>query len=232
MGTGTASVLIGVSLTAAMPAQEISGYLLPVLRKKGYAAAAEKIASVFPYVFTPAELPPAGKRLALRSQLMRVTGVFDEAAGVLFDRYSGLSEENRNLLSWYVLMVRMEQVLSSPVSTAEDLQRLAEAFSDRGIVPFPQPLQQSAGRFIKRQMEDWVCHPEDRGRLAMVLQALSLLRKAGLTPPLWDLQNLFIPVRDGTARSLKAGALAGDGEAAAWWEEFQALGQVLGVHLG
>lgn len=231
MGTGTASVLLGVSFTTAIPAQDISGYLLPVLRKKGYAAAAEKIASVFPYVFTPAALPPAGTRLALRSQLMRVTGVFDEAAGVLFDRYTGLFEEDQNLLSWYVLMVRMEQVLSSPVSTAEDLQRLAESFRDRGILPFPQPLQQPAGRFIKRQMEDFACHPEDRGRLAMVLQSLSLLGKAEITPPLWDLQNLFIQVRDGTARSLKAGAVAGDGEAAAWWEEFQALGQVLGVHL-
>ena len=237
MGTGMASAVLGLSFRAGMPLQEISGDLLHTIRKKGYAAAAEKLASFFPFVFTLAEFPPAGQRLALRSQLMRVTGFFNEAAGVLFDRYTGLGEETKDhppdlsLLAWYVLMVRMEQVLSSPVSPAEDLQRLAEAFSDRGIVPSPEPLQQSSGRFIKRYMEDWICHPEDRGRLATVMHSLSLLRTTGITPPPWDLQNLFISVRDGNARSQKAGASAGDPEAAAWWEEFEALGQALGVNL-
>ena len=110
--------------------------------KKGYAAAAEKFTTRFPCVVTLAEFPPAGRRLVVRSHLDRVTRAFNETAGVLFDRYAGNGGSGHGppllsplvtRLAWYVLTCRMEEVLSSPESTAEDLHRLAAAFSHWGI---------------------------------------------------------------------------------------------------
>jgi hypothetical protein len=234
MGAGTESAALGISGGDGLSPDRISGYLLPALWKKGYADAAARLSLVFPSVFTPDSLPPAGKSLALRVPLLQVTRVFHAAAGVLFDRYTAAGEGGRDrsspdlsLLAWYVLMHRLEQVLSSPVSTADNLQRIAGTLSlqGRGALPIPH----SSGRFMDRLMGDWVSHPEDRGRLSAVRESLILLRAMGAAPPLWDLQNRFIALRDGSVPFLMAAAAGGDPAAAGWWEEFRALGALLGV---
>jgi hypothetical protein len=233
---GTDAAVLGLCSGAGVSPIE----LITTLRKEGYASAAERLTTLFPTIISFIEFPPAGQRLVARSQLNRTAKAFNETAGVLFDRYTameGAGHDPRSYplwvtrLAWYVLTCRMEEVLSSPESTAEDLHRLAEAFSTWGVGDTPQMLRSSSGRFITRLMEDWVSFPGDRGRLETVADALSLLRAAGMAYPARDLQDLLIAVRDGPAREWEREAQLGDEEAMAWCEKFQVLGQMLGVSI-
>ncbi|HPH34998.1 MAG TPA: hypothetical protein PLU94_05850, partial [Methanoregulaceae archaeon] len=49
--------------------------------------------------------------------------------------------------------------------------------------------------------------------------------------PTWELQNLFIGIRDGPAWAWEAGMRLGDAAAIAWWERFRHLGTMLGVSI-
>ncbi|MDD1664484.1 MAG: DUF3536 domain-containing protein [Methanomicrobiales archaeon] len=238
MSTGPDAAVLGFTSAAGIPPEEISGELLMTLRKKGYTAAAEKLTTLFPCVVSLAEFPLAGQQMVVRSHLDRITRAFNEAAGVLFDRYAGLEGAGLDphfVTPWvthlarYVLTFRMEEVLSSPESTEGDVHRLAEAFSDWGIADNLQALRPSSGCLITRLMEDWICYPGDRGRLGTVVDTLTLIRTVGAAYPAWNLQNLFIAVRDNPARVWEMGTRAGEEEAVAWWEKFRALGHMLGV---
>jgi hypothetical protein len=132
-------------------------------------------------------------------------------------------------LAWYVLTGRLDKVLSSPDAAAEDLRHLAAAFSHWGIPDMLRAQRPSSDRFITRLMEDWVSHPHDGDRLGTVVDTLTLIRTANAACPVWNLQNLFIAVRDGPARTWETGAQFGNEEAVAWWEKFRALGHLLGV---
>jgi hypothetical protein len=212
--------------------------LRTTLRKEGYAAAAERLTTLFPSTLSLIEFPPAGQRLVSRSHFERTVKAFNETAGVLFDRYTGAEGAGPDprpsppwitRLAWYVLTCRMEAVLSSNLSTAEDLFQVAEACSEWKVSDIPQMLHPSSGRFTSRLMEDWVNHPGDRGRLETVADILSLIRAAGVAFPARELQDLFIGIRDGPAREWERGAQLGDDASIAWWEKFRALGQMLGV---
>ena len=238
MSTGKDAALLGLASASGIPPADVAGELRTILRKKGYTAAAEKFTTQFPRVFTFAEFPPDGRRLIVRSRLDRVTRAFNEAAEVLYERYAGNEEAGMDprsasplvtRLAWYVLTGRLDTVLSSPDAAAEDLRRLAAAFSHWGIPDILRAQRPSSGRFITRLMEDWVCHPNDRDRLGTVVDTLTLIRTAGAACPVWNLQNLFIAVRDGPARTWETGAQFGNEEAVAWWEKFRALGHLLGV---
>jgi hypothetical protein len=238
MSTEKDAALLGLASASGIPPADVAGELRTILKKKGYTAAAEKFTTRFPGVVTLAEFPPEGRRLVVRSRLARVTRSFNEIAGVLYDRYAcnedaGMDPRSSSplvtRLAWYVLTGRMDQVLSSPESAAEDLHHLAAAFSHWGI-PGVFPAQYpSSGRFITRLMEDWVSHPGDLDRLETVVDTLTLIRTTGAACPVGNLQNLFIAVRDGPARTWETGAQFGNDEAVAWWEKFRALGHMLGV---
>ena len=234
LSTGPDASLLGFASAAGIDIEEISGELLITLRKKGFIAAAEKLKALFPCVIDLSEFLPAGRRLIARSHLERITKAFNDAARVLFDRYVGVEGMDLNPrlappwvthLARYVLTYRMAEALSSSETTSEELHRLAKAFSDWGIIDTRQTMNASSGRFITRLMEDWVCHPEDRGRLEMVVDALTLIRTVGAAYPAWNLQNLFIAVRDGAARTMETT----DDEGVVWWEKLRALGNMLGV---
>jgi hypothetical protein len=234
LASGTSAAL-GLSFTPSPPVTRISADLLRTVRKKGYSAGIKRLSSSFPLVFTHADLPPAGKELALRSQFLKISGAFNEAAGDLLDRYTGLPDKDHkpapfpdcvSRLACFVLHSRVERVFTSPVSTAEDLQDLATAISHWGITLPQRPLHEPSGQFMKRLMEEWASHPEDSGRLTAVKNSLSLLHTINISPPLWYLQNLFIAVRDGSGRFFNLGEHGGD-----WWKEFQALGRILGVNV-
>ena len=62
-----------------------------------------------------------------------------------------------------------------------------------------------------------------------VIATLTLLCRNGAACPTWELQNLFIGIRDGPARAWEAGMRLGDDAATAWWERFRHLGTMLGV---
>ena len=237
MSRGMDTALLGLAFATGKQAK-ISHDLLPTLRKRGYTAAAVKFTSLFPVVIPFGDLPPAGRRLVGRSHLGRMTRAFNEVAGALFDRYAVLEETGIHPryaqpgvihLVRYVLICRMEELLSSQESDTDDLDRLIAAFSDWGITETSLSLNSVSGRFITRVMEDWVCHPGDRDRLETVVKTLTSVRMVGAKYPAWNLQNLFIGVRDGPARTWEPGKRAGDEKAVVWWELFGTLGNLLGV---
>ena len=130
--------MLGLSSDAGVSPIE----LITTLRKEGYASAAERLTTLFPTIISFIEFPPAGQRLVARSHFDRTAQAFNETAGVLFDRYTAMEGAGHDpcsfppwftRLAWYVLTCRMGEVLSSPESTAEDLHRLAEAFSTWGV---------------------------------------------------------------------------------------------------
>jgi len=236
MSSGTDSALLGLD-PAGTPPGDHSGELLGVLLKKGYSAAAERLMTLFSRGISIEEFPPAGRRLVARSHLSRAGKAFEKAAGVLLEKHLSLEDpepDPRFYPPWivrlerYVLACRLEETLSLPGASMDDLRCLAEAFSDQGITA-TQGMQPSTNSLITRLMEDWVCHPGDRQRMEQVAEALALIRTIGAPYPAWHLQDLFISVRDGPALKWETGARAGAEEAVAWWGSFQALGRALGV---
>jgi hypothetical protein len=123
----------------------------------------------------------------------------------------------------------MEEMLSSPDSDADDLYHLLAALSDWGITDTIPVLHPVSGRFITRLMNDWVCHPEDHDRLATVVKILTIIRRVGIKYPEWNLQNLFIGIRDSYVKTQEPEKLKWDDEEVAWLEQFRALGHLLGV---
>jgi hypothetical protein len=236
MSKGVDTALLGLASPTGKPA-EVSRNLLTTLHKRGYLSAAEKLTALFPCVVPFAEFPPAGKRLLRRSHLDRMTRAFNEVAGALFDRYADLEDAGTsprfaqpgvNHLARYVLTCRIEEMLSSPDSDADDLYHLVAALSDWGI-DTTTVLHPVSGRFITRLMKDWVCHPEDRDRLATVVKILTIIRRVGVKYPEWNLQNLFIGIRDSHAKTREPEKLKFDEEEVAWLEQFRTLGHLLGV---
>jgi hypothetical protein len=237
MSKGMDTALLGLASTTGKPAK-VSRDLLTTLRKQGYSSAAEKLTALVPCVVPFAEFPPAGQRLVRRSHLNRMTRAFNEVAGALFDRYADLEDAGTyprlaqprvTHLARYVLTCRMEEMLSSPDSDADDLYHLLAALSDWGITDTILVLHPVSGRFITRLMNDWVCHPEDHERLATVVKILTIIRRVGIKYPEWNLQNLFIGIRDSYVKTQEPEKLKWDDEEVAWLEQFRALGHLLGV---
>ena len=79
---------------------------------------------------------------------------------------------------------------------------------------------------------DWAAHPEDRERLDRVVQGLGILHGLPVPVQLWDLQNLFLLVRDGPAGPVRGKAAQGEPGALAWQEQFLALGRALRLRSG
>ena len=123
----------------------------------------------------------------------------------------------------------MEEMLSSQDSGTDDLYHLVTALSDWGITDAIPALHSVSGRFITRLMKDWVCHPEDRDRLETVVKTLTIIQRIGVKYPAWNLQNLFIGIRDSHAKTREPEKLIWDEEEVAWLEQFRALGHLLGV---
>ncbi|MDD1715178.1 MAG: DUF3536 domain-containing protein, partial [Methanoregulaceae archaeon] len=237
MSKGMDTALLGLAFATGKPAK-VSRDLLTTLRKRGYTAASEKLTAQFPRVIPLDEFPPAGRRLIGRSHLDRMTRAFNEVAGTLFDRYAILEETGMyprfahprvTHLARYVLTCRMEELLSSQESDTDDLHRLVAALSDWGITDTLPALHSVSGRFITRLMEDWVRHPEDPDRLETVVKTLTIVQRIGMKYPAWNLQNLFIGVRDNPAKTWESEIWAGDEKAVAWREQFRSLGHLLGV---
>jgi hypothetical protein len=237
MSKGMDTALLGLASTTGKPAK-VSQDLLTTLRKRGYSSAAEKLTGLFPCVVPFDGFPPAGQRLVRRSHLDRMTRAFDEVAGVLFDRYADLEDAGMSPrfaqprvthLARYVLTCRIEEMLSSPDSDADDLYHLVAALSDWGITDTILVLHPVSGRFITRLMNDWVCHPEDRDRLATVVKILTIIQRVGIKYPAWTLQNLFIGIRDSHAKTREPEKLTYYEKEVAWLEQFRALGHLLGV---
>jgi hypothetical protein len=226
---------LGLSFSADQPLTGISGPVLLAARTQGYEAGAEKLTESFPVVFTPADLPQEAKQLVLHFQILTIAEAFGEVAGDLFDRITaaedgGLEPVHSTLhgsvYARCLLISRIERLLASPESTVEDLQKLATTFSRWGITLTPQVPREGSGRFLRRLMEDWACHPDDSGRLAAMNRSLRLLQSIGIRPPLWDLQNIFIGVRDNFGHFLSEKK-----RSEAWWEAFRELGSELGVNI-
>jgi len=78
-------------------------------------------------------------------------------------------------------------------------------------------------------MREWATRPGERDQLDSVIATLTLFCRNGAACPTWELQNLFIGIRDGPARAWEAGMRLGDDAATAWWERFRHLGTMLGV---
>ncbi len=234
MSPGADSAILGL-VSGGIPAGERAGEVQGLLLKKGYFAAAERLAALFSPVIGIDEFPPAARHMFVRSHLSRVTRAFERAAGVLFEKYTALEQDHRLYPPWivrlerYMLSSRLEEAFLSPDSSIEDVRNLTKAVFDLGMTGVLQGVQPSMNRFITRLMEDWVSDPGDGDRLNTVIEGLVLARNAGAPYPEWLLQNQFIPVRDGPARAWEAGARTGDEEAVAWWEAFQSLGRILGV---
>jgi hypothetical protein len=166
-----------------------------------------------------------------------MTRAFNEVAGALFDRYADLEDAGTyprfgqpsvTNLARYVLTWRMEEMLSSQDSGTDDLYHLVAALSDWGIdtITVAHPV---SDRFITRLMNDWVCHPEDRDRLATVVKILTIIQRVGIKYPAWTLQNLFIGIRDSHAKTREPEKLTYYEKEVAWLEQFRALGHLLGV---
>jgi hypothetical protein len=94
-----------------------------------------------------------------------MTRAFNEVAGALFDRYAVLEETGIHppsahpsviQLARYVLICRMEELLSSQESDTDDLDRLIAAFSDWGITETSLSLNSVSGRFITRSWKTGV----------------------------------------------------------------------------
>jgi hypothetical protein len=210
--------------------------LRTTLRKEGYDAAAEQLTALFCPVLTFSEFPQDGQRMVARAHLDRTTRGFNEIAGVLFDHYQrgangspGTSDILVTRLAWYVLSCRLEDLLSSPESSSEDLLRMAAAFRELGFGDIPLKQHPTVGRFLLHLMKDWERDPGERGRLEAVIDSLTLVQKTGAGYPAWELQNLFVRIRDGPARAWEAGMRLGDNASIAWWEQFRQLGMILGV---
>jgi hypothetical protein len=166
-----------------------------------------------------------------------MTRAFNEVAGALFDRYADLedagiythfAQPRVTNLARYVLTWRMEEMLSSQDSGTDRLYPLVAALSDWGIdtITVAHPV---SDRFITRLIKDWVCHPKDRDRLATVVKILMIIQRMGMKYPVWNLQNLFIGIRDSQAKTQEPEKLKGEEEEVAWLEQFRALGHLLGV---
>jgi hypothetical protein len=226
---------LGLSFTADLPLREIAKTVFQAARGHGYAAAAEEIISSFQASFTLADFPPGAKKMVFCSQIQNITETFSKVAGEIFERYIWLEDKDQDQAhsrdghpspAWCLLVSRMDRMLVSPVSTTEDLRILAKMFTRWGVTSLPQALHRSSGLFMSRQMKDWASCPEDRERLAAVTNALRLLQAVGIRPPLWELQNQFIAVRDGTC-GFHADGDRGD----RWVKDFHDLGDMLGVNV-
>lgn len=238
MSTGRETALVGLASLTGQTPEKVSKKLLATLKKKGYPAVADIFPVLFSSVVTLAELPPAGRRLIVRSHLDRLNRAYIEAAGALLDQYTGLEggpPDSRSTHPWltrtarYVLSCRMEMILSVPESAAEDLRHLDSAYARWGITEALPALLPPTGHFISRLMEDWAAHPEDRGRLETVIDALTLIQNIGAAYPARELQDLFIAVRDSDPITRASVIQPGDGHAVAWREKFCTLAQMLGV---
>ena len=226
------TALLGLSFHPGGAPIELS----TTLRKEGYDATAERLSALFSPVIPFSEFPPAGQRLVARAHLDRTMRAFNDIAGVLFahsqcrasdDPKTGYSTLTH--LAWYVLSCRLDELLSSPVSTTEELFHLVAEFKEWGFKEVPLNQHPGAGRFLLRRMREWASRPEERDQLDSVIATFTLFCRNGAACQTWELQNLFIRIRDGPARAWEAGMRLGDDAATAWWERFRHLGTMLGV---
>jgi hypothetical protein len=242
MGTGMESVLLGVTSEAGILSPEVCADIFRMFRKRGYPVAGEELRRVcFPPPLTLPDLMPAGRRLVIRSQLGRMQDALDEAESIIFDRYTGLVREGQEQsgldpgvfrLARSVLTRRMRLLLADPGSTTGDLADLAGECVRWGVSPEQGEVRVPGESFLMRLAGDWAAHPEDRERLDRVVQALGILHGLPVPVQLWDLQNLFLLVRDGPAGPVRGKAAQGEPGALAWQEQFLALGSALRVRSG
>lgn len=239
MSTGPDTVLIGLGSPSGQTPEKVSENLLATLKKQGYPAAAKTFPNLFSSVVTLDDLPCAGRRLFLRSRLDRLNRTFLDTTGLLFDHYAEMEGDlldPRTSPPWlarmarYVLTCRFESMLFSPESSPENLRRMAAAFADREIISTtPGAPHPSTRHLLIRLMEDWAAMPENLDRLETVLDSISRVRNAGAAYPVRDLQDLFITVRDGDARTRPADSRPGLKNNGVWQEKFRTLARILGV---
>ncbi|MGV8087505.1 MAG: DUF3536 domain-containing protein [Methanomicrobiales archaeon] len=226
------TALLGLSFHPGVAPIELS----TTLKKEGYDATAERLSALFCPVIPFSEFPPAGQRLVAHAHLDRTMRAFDDIAGVLFAHSQwGASDDAKTRfppvtrLAWYVLSCRLDALLSSPTSTTEELFHLVAEFKEWGFKEVPLNQHPGAGYFLLRMMREWATMPGERDRLDSVIATLTLFCRNEAACPTWELQNLFIGIRDGPARAWEAGMRLGDDAATAWWERFRHLGTMLGV---
>jgi hypothetical protein len=88
-------------------------------------------------------------------------------------------------------------------------------------------LEFTARHRIEAMMRELSAQPSDLSLLITTSKVIALLKELPVDMNVWETQNIYHKMTGTAYRERAAKAAAGDGEAAAWIEEFRHLGQLL-----
>jgi hypothetical protein len=215
--------------------------LVRILKENGGQSAISAMNDMFsPHIVTLKDLPSAARQLFLQDSLRHEREGLDQSHDRLIELSMALMEEEMNASSiprelrttmHCAVTDRLKSIFNSSDTSLAQLEHLAALCSRLAIVIDAPTLVQASERFLLRHMMDWGREPDSIRGLDKVGRALSLVRGLGIMPPLWNLQNRILSVRDGQGGLEEQKARAGDPAACEWRRAFSSLGRELGVRV-